>query len=136
MKQSDDDLLYYYQSELSYLRKEGSNFGKKYPKIAGHLELGIDESPDPHIERLIESFAFLTAKIQKNLENEFPELSTSLLQIINPQLVSPIPSMSIAHINVEELDLPAIPLTIEKDHQFIRVYKCWSKVQIQNLLSY
>ena len=114
MKVSENDLLNYYENELSYLRQEGADFAKKFPKIAGRLELGTDESPDPHIERLIESFAFLTARIQKNIDSEFPELSTSLLSNTNPQLLNPIPSMSIAHINVDDTDLPAYPLKLPR----------------------
>lgn len=116
MKASENDILDYYQNELSYLRKQGADFAKKFPKIAARLDLGTDESPDPHIERLIESFAFLTARIQKNIDNEFPELSTSLLSNINPQLLNPIPSMSIAHVNVENTDLPAFPLKLPRHH--------------------
>ena len=61
-----DELLPYYQRELSYLRRAGAEFAGKYPKIGQRLELGLDESPDPHVERLIESFAFLAARLQLN----------------------------------------------------------------------
>lgn len=117
MKQYDDDLIKYYQKELSYLRNRGQEFADKYPKVAGNLDIGIDNSSDPHIERLIESFAFLTGRIQKNIDNEFPELSTSLLSNIYPQLLNAIPSMTIAHFSAEELEFPSIPFRIEKHHR-------------------
>ncbi len=96
-------LLQYYKAELSYLRKMGAAFGREHPKIAGRLELGIDQSPDPHVERLIESFAYLTARIQYNLDQEFPRISTALLDILYPQFLSPIPAMTVAEFEPDPL---------------------------------
>lgn len=96
---SDDhreDLLPHYQRELGYLRRMGRAFAEAYPKIAGRLELSEAESPDPHVERMIESFAFLTARIQRNLDAEFPKIPESLLGILYPQFVTPTPSMTVA----------------------------------------
>ena len=73
MRADSEDLLEYYKRELTYLRRMGIAFAEQYPKVAGRLELGLDQCPDPHIERLIEAFAFLTARIQYNLESEFPQ---------------------------------------------------------------
>ncbi|OQX27602.1 MAG: hypothetical protein BWK80_04385 [Desulfobacteraceae bacterium IS3] len=107
-KDSKEHLLEYYQRELTYLRRRGSEFAKQYPKVAGRLELGMDGSPDPHIERMLESFAFLTARIQYNLESEFPLLSTALLGVLYPQFLNPVPSMSVARF---ELDPTQVKLT-------------------------
>lgn len=101
MRIDNDELLEYYKRELTYLRRRGVDFARQYPKVAGRLELGLDQSPDPHIERLIESFALLTARIQYDLESEFPRLSAALLGTLYPQLTSPIPSMSIARFEVD-----------------------------------
>ncbi len=101
MSSTREILLEYYKRELTYLRKMGAEFAAQYPKIAGRLELGIGQCPDPHIERLMESFAFLTARIQYNLESEFPRISTALLQLLYPQFVAPIPSMAIARFDVD-----------------------------------
>ena len=65
IKNDIDILSEYYQYELSYLRSAGSDFARKYPKIARRLDLSHNESSDPQIERLIESFAFLSGKLQK-----------------------------------------------------------------------
>ncbi len=65
-----DSLLDYYQRELSYLRKTGVAFAQSYPKVARRLQLGPDQSGDPNVERLIESFAFLSARIQRNIESD------------------------------------------------------------------
>ena len=74
----------------------GSAFAETHPKVAGRLELGTDVSPDPHVERLIESFAFLTARIQRNLDGEFPQVAVELLNILHPHYLNPVPSMAVA----------------------------------------
>lgn len=102
MSASDpEDFLRYYQNEMTYLRKMGSAFAEKYPRVAPRLELGADECRDPQIERLLESFAFLTARIQQNLDGEFPELTTALLGTLYPHFVSPVPAMAIAQFKVD-----------------------------------
>ncbi|MBP5857370.1 type VI secretion system baseplate subunit TssF [Marivibrio halodurans] len=98
---SDDyreELLPHYQRELDYLRRMGRAFGETYPKVAGRLEMGEGESADPHVERLIESFAFLTARIQQNIDAEFPKIPEALLGILYPQFTCPTPSMTIARL--------------------------------------
>lgn len=96
-----EELLEYYKRELTYLRKMGVEFSQLYPKVAGRLELGMDQCPDPHIERLIEAFAFLAGRIQYNLESEFPRISAALLGTLYPHFLSPVPSMSIARFQVD-----------------------------------
>lgn len=96
-----EELLRSYWRELSYLRRMGAAFAETYPKVAGRLELGADASPDPHVERLIESFAFLTARIQQNLDSEFPEIAVELLNILHPHYLNPVPSMTVASFQVD-----------------------------------
>ena len=97
MLTDQEDFLRYYHGELTYLRRMGSVFAERYPKLAGRLELSPNDCADPQIERLLESFAFLTARIQRRLDGEFPEITSALLGVMYPHLVNPIPSMSIAH---------------------------------------
>jgi type VI secretion system protein ImpG len=87
-----------YREQLDYLRIAGQSFAHQHPKIAERLELSRDGSSDPHVERLIESFAFLTARIQRRLDGEFPEFTTALLGLLYPNLIDPIPPMTIARI--------------------------------------
>ena len=101
MRANSEELLEYYKRELTYLRKMGVAFAEQYPKVAGRLELGLDQCPDPHIERLIEAFAFLTGRIQYNIESEFPRFSMALLGILYPHFLNPIPSMSVARFEVD-----------------------------------
>lgn len=91
----DDPLLHYYERELTFMRESGAEFAKKYPKIASRLLLEPDRCEDPHTERLLEAFSFLTGRIQKKIDDSYPELTESLLQIIYPHYTRPLPSMTV-----------------------------------------
>jgi len=96
-----EDLLRYYKDELTYLRRMGGEFARTYPRVAERLELGRDECADPQVERLIESFAFLSARLQRDLDGELPEITTALLGVLYPQLVNPVPPMTVARFDVD-----------------------------------
>lgn len=91
-----DELLPYYERELAFLRGHSAEFAKKYPKIAGRLQLTGDVGEDPHVERLIESFAFLSSRVHKRIDDDFPELTESLLNVLYPHYLRPFPACSIA----------------------------------------
>src|SRR5258708_1834893 len=74
----------------------GQRFARLYPQQARQVEWASQGSADPHVERLLESFAFLTGRLQRSLDLEFPQITSGLLGVLYPHLVSPIPSMSIA----------------------------------------
>ncbi len=112
---TNDRFLNYYTNELTYLRQAGSAFAQNYPKIARRLELSDKESSDPHTERLLESFAFLTARLSQEIDNRFPESASALLQVLYPHLVNPIPSMAIAHFQIDpSKGKTTKPYTIDK----------------------
>ena len=91
-----DDLLGYYNNELKYIRQHADRFAKAHPKVAERLRLNPDDaSDDPHVERLIEAFAYLTARVRQKLDDEFPELTGSLLDVLYPHYQAPIPSMAV-----------------------------------------
>ena len=96
MNENDRRFVDYYIQELQYLRFSGKNFAKKHPKIARRLELKEGESSDPHVERLLESFAFLSANLKKKIDDQVPQLAAGLLETLYPELLSPMPSMAIA----------------------------------------
>ena len=96
-----DELLEYYESELSFLRQMGAEFAEKYPKVAARLALGPNISEDPHVERLIESFAFLAARVHLKVDDDFPEITESLLSVLYPHYIRPIPSMSVVEFAVD-----------------------------------
>src|SRR5918911_985920 len=91
-----DELLGYYERELVFLRQMGADFAKKYPKIASRLLIDADKCEDPHVERMIEAFAFLAGRVHLKIDDEFPEITESLLNVLYPHYLAPIPSMSIA----------------------------------------
>jgi type VI secretion system protein ImpG len=86
-------LLLYYERELTFLHEMGAEFAEKYPKIAGRLILEPNESKDPHVERLLEAFAFLAARVHLKIDDEFPEITEALLTVLYPHYLRPIPSM-------------------------------------------
>lgn len=92
-------LLEFYEKELQFIREMGMEFSRRYPKIAAGLDLGSTECADPYVERLIESFAFLTARIQLKMDAEFPRFTQHLLEIVYPHYLAPLPSMMIIQIN-------------------------------------
>ena len=96
-----DELLSHYERELTFLRQLGVEFAQKYPKIASRLQLEPNRCEDPHVERLIEAFSFLAARIQLKLEDEFPEITHSLLDAVYPHYTRPVPSMSIAEFQLD-----------------------------------
>lgn len=95
------DLLPYYERELAYLRRYGQEFAERYPKIAGRLQLSSEGSQDPHVERLIEAFSLLSARVSKRIEDDFPEFTDTLLDVLYPHYLRPFPSCSIACFDME-----------------------------------
>ena len=98
---SDEKFLKYYHRELKYLRTAGKIFAHKHPKIARRLDLGEGESPDPHVERLIETFSFMSARLSKEIDDLLPQISMALLQVLYPSLVNPVPAMGITHFKAD-----------------------------------
>ncbi len=96
MKNFNDELLPYYERELAYLRNAGADFAEKHPKIAARLDVNGGMSGDPYMERLLESFAFMTGRIQYTIDNDFPQIPQALLEVLYPHYLAPVPSMSIA----------------------------------------
>jgi len=91
----DPRLLTYYNRELQYIRETGQEFAREFPKIAGRLGIETLECTDPYVERLLESFAFLTARVQLKLDAEFPRFTQHVLQMVYPHYLSPTPSMTV-----------------------------------------
>lgn len=81
-----------FRDELAYLRLQGKEFAKQNPGLSRFLS---DESTDPDIERLLEGFAFLSARLRHKIEDDFPELTHSLLSLLWPNYLRPVPSITI-----------------------------------------
>jgi type VI secretion system protein ImpG len=107
MSHTDDDdraqpdrllasLLPLYEEELSFLRRRGKAFARQQPHLAARLGFRDDVCDDPHIERLLESFAFIAARTRKRIEDDFPEFTQTLLECLYPNFLRPTPSLGIA----------------------------------------
>ena len=93
-----DELLSYYEQELAYFRQVAPDFVRRHPDVAARLRMSEDEIDDPHIERLIQAFAFLNARTRRKIDDEFPEISQALLQALYPHFVAPFPSAAIVRL--------------------------------------
>jgi type VI secretion system protein ImpG len=101
----DERLLELYNTELRHLRETAAEFGRDFPKIAGRLSLDLDAKevcPDPYVERLLEGFAFLAARVHLKLDAEFPRFTQGLLETVYPDYLCPIPAMAIVKFEPEE----------------------------------
>ncbi|MCQ9154967.1 type VI secretion system baseplate subunit TssF [Acidomonas methanolica] len=105
-----DDFINAYQRELEALRTLGDAFARTHPKIAGRLRLSRETVDDPHVERLLEGVAFLTGRVQQRLDDDFPELTDTLLDILYPHYLAPLPSACIVQIEGMPDARTAIPV--------------------------
>ena len=85
----------YYEDELHYLYEAGKEFARAHPEEARYLNIESVADRDPYVERLFEGFAFLTGRIRERLDDELPELTEALFNLLWPHFLKPIPSLSI-----------------------------------------
>ena len=100
----DERLLNLYNIELRHLRHMAGEFAREYPKIAGRLALDPDAKeacPDPYVERLLEGFSWLAARVHLKLEAEFPRFTQALLETVYPHYLSPVPSMAVVRFEID-----------------------------------
>ena len=94
----DPRLLEYYNRELRFVREMGGEFAREFPKIAGRLGLESFECADPYVERLLEGFAFLAARVQLKIDAEFPTFTQHMLEMVYPHYLAPTPSMAVVEL--------------------------------------
>ncbi len=99
----DPRLLKHYEDELAFIREMGSEFATSYPKIAARLGMEGFEVFDPYVERLLEGFAFLAARVQLELALQYPTFTQHLLEIVYPHFTAPTPSMMIARLTPDAI---------------------------------
>jgi type VI secretion system protein ImpG len=102
-----EELLPYYERELTFIRQMAVEFAEKYPERAGRLLLGPNTCDDPHVERLIEAFALLCGRVHHKLDDEFPEITESLLEVLYPHYLRPVPSQAVAQFQFDPSQSPA-----------------------------
>jgi type VI secretion system protein ImpG len=98
----NETFLKLYEEELGHIRDLSADFGNQYPKIAGRLGLSREGCDDPFVERMIEGFAFLAARVRTKLDAEYSNFSESLLESVYPQLLGPVPSMTIVEFKPDD----------------------------------
>jgi type VI secretion system protein ImpG len=76
------ELLDRYEDELRFLYKMGAEFAREHPAVASRLLLEPDRCADPHVERLLEGFSFLAARIHLKLDDELPEITEFLIEVL------------------------------------------------------
>jgi len=108
----NERFLQFYEDELRHVREMAADFGALHPLVAGQLRIRKDGCDDPFVERLLEGFAFLSARIHEQIDQEFPVFTQSLLESIYPGLLCPTPSMGIVQLNASDsiggkLEVPA-----------------------------
>src|SRR5882724_2207180 len=96
-----ETLFPYYERELLFIRQLSQEFARQYPAAAGRLLLEHNRSGDPHVERLIESFALLAGRVHHKLDDEFPELTEALLSVLYPHYLAPVPSMAVVQFDLD-----------------------------------
>src|SRR6266850_2022833 len=119
----DERLLNLYNTELRHLRDMAGEFAREYPKIAGRLALDRDAKeicPDPYVERLLEGFAWLAARVHLKLDAEFPRFTQALLETVYPHYLCPIPSMAVVRFDPEEKDAALAPGVVLKRGTLLR----------------
>jgi type VI secretion system protein ImpG len=90
----DPRLLEYYNSELLHLRESAAEFAREFPKVAGRLSLEGVECADPYVERLLEGFAYMAARVQLKIDGEYPTFTQHLMEMVVPGFLAPVPSMA------------------------------------------
>lgn len=125
-----ENLLPYFERELVYLRRHGREFYERFPGVGGGLLLGDDTCPDPHVEQLMQSVAFLSARVAKRLDDSYPEFTEALLEAMFPHYLRPFPSCSIVRASYPsvrsagEAPVLAIPRGTEMDSALIEGVRC------------
>jgi type VI secretion system protein ImpG len=94
----DTRLLQYYNRELQFIREMGAEFAEAYPRIAARLGMDGIDCADPYVERLIESFAFLAARVQLKLDARHPDFTQHLLEMVYPSFLAPVPSATVVEL--------------------------------------
>lgn len=98
----DNNILNHYSEELRYLSQLFEEFATAHPGIARDLHIGTQHSEDPHVSRMVQSFALISGQIKQLLNDNFSELPSALLDLLYPHYLAPIPSCAIAHFQPEK----------------------------------
>lgn len=116
----DPRLLRLYNSELQHIREMGAEFAREFPKIAGRLGMEGIEVADPYVERLLEGFSFLSARVQLKIQSQYPKFTQNLLELIYPHYLAPTPSMVIVRFEPDLQDSSLTDGSVVPRHTVLR----------------
>ncbi len=102
----NNELLEHYRCELASIQDLSEQFSKQYHEIAGAITFNPKQNPDPHIARLIESIAFLNARVSKKIDDSMPRMQKALLKLIYPEYQNPSPSTAIIEVEPQTAAKP------------------------------
>lgn len=125
--------LKYYQNELLSLRKKGGEFAKQHPEIAGKLDIKDGESTDPYTERLIESVAFMSAKLAQRIDDNAQNIAFHLLSALYPNLINVFPPCSVVKFESENNVELSSPIRINKGTNLFVKSKSGMECQFRTL---
>jgi len=91
-----------YERELLLLKERAALFAKDYPGLADRLGGLLEENLDPSVAGLLEGAAFLAARVQLNIDQQFRTFSTELLEQICPDMTAPIPAAMLVQAHTPE----------------------------------
>ena len=100
----NERFLAHYDIELQHLRHLAGEFARHRPQTG--KQLGIDPEgrqlcQDPFVERLLEGFAFLAARVHYQLDAEFPRFTQGMLETVYPDYLAPLPSAGVVRFSVD-----------------------------------
>ena len=118
MEKDYNSFVKYFGAELAVLEDECAQFAMQHPQIASNLGLNSEGSSDPHVRQIIESVAFIAARLKRHMDGITSELVSSLARALAPHQYFAVPSMAIARLSPLSNKLPATGLTPPVSLQF------------------
>lgn len=97
-----DNLLPHYEYEVGLLLRGITEFARRYPKIGARLGIANGQG-DLHVDRMVQTFALLAARVDAKLEDTYPEFTESLLEVLYPQYLRTTPACAIAQFDPSDL---------------------------------
>lgn len=108
----DQALIQYYLKELAQLEDDCAEFSLAHPQVAGRLTLGNTGASDPMVKQLIESIAFIAARLKRHMDGLSGEIIHTLLQLICPHLIRPLPCMAVVKFDPGVAALDVLATTV------------------------
>ncbi|TRW99586.1 type VI secretion system baseplate subunit TssF [Paracoccus sp. M683] len=102
-----------YNRELALLYERSAEFAADYPGIADRLGGLLRDNTDPAVAGLLEGTAFLAARVQLKLDEEFRSFTAELLEQIFPEALAPIPSVMLV-----QAQAPVDEKKLDEGHRF------------------